>query len=405
MRKLGDLTAHLSQGRRHFEDLLQKARASTKAPASSPRSVPSRLHEVSAFGSNPGRLRMFAYVPADLPPNAPLVVVLHGCTQSAAAYDHGAGWSTLADRHGFALVLPEQQPANNPKVCFSWFQPGDTARDRGETLSIRQMVEQMLIVHRLDRGRVFITGLSAGGAMTAALLAAYPDVFCAGAIIAGLPYGSAANVQEAFQSMFQGQERPARHWGDEVRAASSHAGPWPRVSIWHGSADPTVKPGNARELVKQWTNLHGLPPTPTHSARVAGHPYSAWTAADGTVLVESYTIAGMAHGTPLAIAGALDPHGAPGPFMLDVGIASSHHIATFFGIAPATDEPRRADGTISAAIGASRRALVTPSVGRPEARPRLPAAPASPPLPPSVSGGVEAIIKDALRAAGLLKNG
>ena len=100
-----------------------------------------------------------------------LVVVLHGCTQTAAGYDLGAGWSTLAERYGFVLLLPEQTPANNPKTCFNWFLPGDTARDRGEALSIRQMIEKTIGAHGVDRKRVFITGLSAGGAMTAAMLA------------------------------------------------------------------------------------------------------------------------------------------------------------------------------------------------------------------------------------------
>ncbi|MDQ4061867.1 MAG: PHB depolymerase family esterase, partial [Pseudomonadota bacterium] len=181
-----------------------------------------RLAEVTGFGSNPGNLRMLAYVPEDLPASAPLVVVLHGCTQTAGGYDLGAGWSTLADRYGFALLLPEQQRANNPQGCFNWFQPGHIARGRGEALSIRQMVEHMLREHSLDRRRVFVTGLSAGGAMTGVMLATYPEVFAGGAIIAGLPYGSATSVPEAFESMFQGRTHSEREWGDLVRGASSH---------------------------------------------------------------------------------------------------------------------------------------------------------------------------------------
>jgi hypothetical protein len=109
-----------------------------------------RLLEVTAFGSNPGELRMYSYVPAGLPANAPLVVVLHGCTQSAASYNKGSGWSTLADRYGFALLLPQQQFNNNPLRCFNWFRPEDNERERGEPLSIRQMVDRMLGDHRLD---------------------------------------------------------------------------------------------------------------------------------------------------------------------------------------------------------------------------------------------------------------
>ena len=216
------------------------------------------LDEVTAFGTNPGNLRMFRYLPSDLAADPALVVVLHGCTQTAAGYDLGAGWSTLADRYGFALLMPEQQRSNNPNGCFNWFQPGDIERGRGEALSIRQMIEKMITDTGVDRRRVFVTGLSAGGAMTSVMLACYPEVFAGGAIIAGLPYGAAANVQQAFQSMHQCPARPAREWGDLVRRAASHKGAWPRVSIWHGSADKTVIPDNAREILKQWTDVHGL---------------------------------------------------------------------------------------------------------------------------------------------------
>ena len=89
-----------------------------------------RLCEVTGFGSNAGNLRMFTYTPNPLPNSAALVVVLHGCTQTAAGYDHGAGWSTLADRYRFALLFPEQQPSNNLGRCFNWFQPEDSARPR-----------------------------------------------------------------------------------------------------------------------------------------------------------------------------------------------------------------------------------------------------------------------------------
>src|SRR5260221_5550537 len=222
------------------------------------------LTEVYEFGSNPGALRMFKYVPAR--PKSALVVVLHGCKQTAANYDLGAGWSTLADRYGFVLLLPQQQVSNNPNTCFNWFLPGDTARGKGEALSIRQMVETMIIEHGIDRRRVFVTGLSAGGAMTSVMLATYPEVFAAGAIIAGLPFGVATNVREALNGMFQSPSRPADELGDLVRTASNHKGPWPKLSVWHGSADRTVNPANANEIVKQWLDVHGLPLTPMSEA-------------------------------------------------------------------------------------------------------------------------------------------
>ena len=159
--------------------------------------APGRLATLSEFGANPGALAARFHVPADLPAGAPLVVVLHGCTQTAEAYDHSAGWSRLADRNGFALLYPEQQRLNNPNLCFNWFSPDDTARGGGEAASIRALIAQTVEACQIDPDRVFITGLSAGGAMTSVMLAAYPEVFAGGAIIAGLPYGAAGTMPEA----------------------------------------------------------------------------------------------------------------------------------------------------------------------------------------------------------------
>lgn len=325
VRKLGQTIAALARNRRHWSTLLQSTGA--KRDTSGRASAPSHLTELTGFGSNPGGLRMFTHVPKNVSAAPALVVVLHGCTQTAAGYDLGAGWSTLAERHGFVLLFPEQTQGNNPKTCFNWFLPGDTGRDRGEALSIRQMIEKTVGAHGIDRSQVFITGLSAGGAMAAAMLAVYPEVFAAGAIIAGLPYGSASNVQEAFESMFQGRPRPAKQWGDLVRRASTHRGPWPRVSVWHGDRDATVKPMNADALVQQWSDVHGIEAAPAED-KVEGYPHKVWRRG-GIDLIESYTITGMAHGTPLATA---THGGAAGPFLLEAGISSSDHIAKFFGL-------------------------------------------------------------------------
>src|SRR5262245_41400787 len=180
---------------------------------------------------------MFAFVPANLQQPRALVVVLHGCGQTAAGYDLGAGWSTLAKRYGFALLLPEQQVSNNANTCFNWFNPDDIARGRGEAESIRQMIARMVSDYGVDPHRIFITGLSAGGAMTSVMLATYPDIFAGGAVIAGLPFGVASNVREALKGMRSSPTRPADELGDLVRKASHHKGRWPRVSVWHGSAD------------------------------------------------------------------------------------------------------------------------------------------------------------------------
>jgi feruloyl esterase len=297
---------------------------------------------VTGFGSNPGNLRMLTYVPDTLVEPRALVVVLHGCTQTAASYDYGTGWSTLADRYGFAVLFPEQKRANNPLRCFNWFKADDTARGRGEPLSIKEMVERMIATHKIDPARVFITGVSAGGAMSSVMLATYPELFAGGAVIAGVPYGSANGLQEAFDTIFQGRSRPAREWGNLVRAASSHQGPWPKVSVWHGDADSTVKPLNADEIIKQWTDVHNLPLSPSRQHKVEGHLRRVWHGPGGEDLIESYTVAGMGHGVPVDQGDKEHQCGRAGPFILDVGISSTWHIARSWELTELRREARAA---------------------------------------------------------------
>jgi poly(hydroxyalkanoate) depolymerase family esterase len=309
----------------------------------------SPLVETTSFGTNPGDLRMRSFVPANLQQAPALVVVLHGCGQTAAGYDLGAGWSTLAERYGFALLMPEQQRSNNAQGCFNWFSPEDTTRDHGEACSIRQMVARMVRDHGIDKHRIFVTGLSAGGAMTSVMLATYPEVFAAGAVVAGLPYGVASNVREALNGMLQSQSRPAGELGDLVRDASRHKGPWPKLSVWHGSADRMVNPANANEIVKQWLDVHDLPAAPMSEGTVDGYPHQVWWNADGETIVESYTITDMAHGTPLGIADNDERYGAEGAFLIEAGISSSYHIASFFGLTERVSQPRAAEAAANKA--------------------------------------------------------
>ena len=315
MRNLGDTIGRLA------------ARQKSAGPASGR----NHLHEMHGFGTNPGALVARSFVPADLRSGAPLVVVLHGCTQTAADYDHGSGWSTLASEQGFALLFPEQTRANNANLCFNWFAAEDIRRGSGEVESIRQMIDTMATRHGLDRNRIFITGLSAGGAMALAMLAAHPELFAAGAIIAGVPYATAKSVPEAFDRMRgQGLPKPAR-LESLLRTAAPVPARWPRLSVWQGGGDTTVVPANADAIIAGWTALHGNLTARTET--IHGQPHRIWRNAAGQDVVESITIAGMAHGTPIAAHGP-QACGTPGPFMLDVGIPSTRHIAAFWGIAP-----------------------------------------------------------------------
>src|SRR5258707_12679585 len=174
--------------------------------AASPKVRPGR--EVSplveaAFAPNPGNLRMFEYLPPDMKRGAPLVVILHGCGQTAAGYDLGTGWSQLADQMGFALLAAEQKAVNNPDTCFNWFNPEDITSDEGEAGSIAAMVKTMIETHRLDARRAFITGLSAGGAMSAVMLALYPQNFPRGADFARPPFSPPPHLRAP-----PGKQRP-----------------------------------------------------------------------------------------------------------------------------------------------------------------------------------------------------
>ena len=341
-----------------------------------------RLSELPPVRPNPGNLVGRCYVPEGLKGPAPLVVVLHGCTQNAAVYDHGSGWSALADKHGFILLFPEQQRANNPLLCFNWFSGNHSQRGMGEAASIRAMIEAMKKAHDVDPRRIFVTGLSAGGAMASVMLATYPEVFAAGAIIAGVAYGCASGVAEAFDCMGGRARSDAKALAASVRRASPHKGPWPRVQVWQGSADHTVVASNADAIALQWAQLHGLGPKPDQDDEVAGYPRRQWLGAGGGPVIEQYTITGMAHGIPLDPGTGEGESGIAGAHMLDVGLSSTDHIAAFFGIAPAVTEK------------------AAPERRRANAR-RVPAAAAQPRSTPAT--GVQAVIEKALKAAGLMR--
>jgi len=164
-------------------------------------SARSSVSTVTAFGSNPGALRMRVYAPTRLRVGRPLVVVLHGCRQDAATFAVEAGWLALAQQFRCALLLPEQTSENNRGRCFNWFQPDDVRRGSGEAMSIRQMIRKASKRFGSDPRRIFVVGFSAGGGMTAALLAAYPRVFAAGGVVAGMPVGCARTPMVAMLKM------------------------------------------------------------------------------------------------------------------------------------------------------------------------------------------------------------
>jgi poly(hydroxyalkanoate) depolymerase family esterase len=292
---------------------------------------------VTSFGSNPGGLQMYEHVPANLPSRAPLVVVLHGCTQTASSME-SAGWDTLADKYGFAVLYPQQTSTGNPVECFNWAGEygnlADITRGQGENESIIQMVDTMISAHGLDAKRVYVTGFSAGAAFTTVMLATWPDRFAAGSIMEGIAYECATSVSGAYMCQSPGVTQTPAQWGDLVRAAGSgYAGPWPRVQVWAGTSDTTVVPANATELIKQWTNVWGTDQTADSTEMLGSNSHSTYLAGS-TVAVDAYTVSGMDHAVALGTDSIGACPGSTAQYFEDHAICSTLRAAQFFGVIP-----------------------------------------------------------------------
>ncbi|MBL3671587.1 PHB depolymerase family esterase [Streptomyces sp. M2CJ-2] len=292
------------------------------------------IEQVTGFGTNPGALKMYRYIPEGLPQGAPVVVVLHGCSQNATTFGTQSGWTQLADRWKFSVVLPEQVSTNHAGLCFNWYETADMARGQGEPASIKQMTDRQIADTGADRSRVYVTGLSAGGGMTSVMMATYPDVYKAGGIVAGLPYGcSQAAGNMPYMCMFQGAPQTPEQWGNRVRAAyPGYNGPWPTLSVYHGTADWTVRPVNMSDLVEQWTNVHGTDQAADLSDTVAGYPHQVYRNGSGAAVVETYSITSMGHGQPVDPGTGTTRCGTAGAYVLDTNICAAHRMGQTWGL-------------------------------------------------------------------------
>ena len=352
---------------RSLSDTLDRLARLKPNPSSQARSAKLRPFHMS--GTNPGNLSAKLFAPSGNPPHSPLVVVLHGCNQTSEGYDSCAGWSSLAEEFGFYVLYPQQQRANNPGLCFNWFWTDDIARDAGEAMSIKELITEVCALHAIDVSRVFVTGLSAGGAMANVMLATYPELFAGGAVIAGLPYGVATSMPEAFDRM-RGHGMPGSDClRDALRSSGKSVPEWPCISIWHGKADRTVSLANAQALVDQWMGVHRVGLHPDESVEEGRTDRKVWSSG-GRNVISLRIISGMDHGTPVDSSTGRE---SAGPFMLDVGISSTSEIAHEWGITPSFERRRPgADNDTS-----------------PEAY--------------SAAPGIKETIEAALRSAGLLK--
>jgi poly(hydroxyalkanoate) depolymerase family esterase len=264
--------------------------------------------------------RALVHVPRGLDPLVPVAVIcmLHGCTQDPATFAAATSMNGAADRHGFVVVYPGQDRGRNPQGCWNWFLPGHQQRGAGEPEAIAGIVRELIEADprcTIDPGRVFVAGLSAGGAMAAILGACYPDLFTGVAVHSGLAYGAASNVSGALEVMARGGGNADAQGRAAHAAMGEHARAVPSIVI-HGSADATVAPANAIQVLRQSMSTNHLaapercdhdvtrPTTSRRCQAERGHPYthSRWADAHGTVMHELIEIDGLGHawsgGTP-----------------------------------------------------------------------------------------------------------
>ena len=240
------------------------------------------LRHTTATASRNYRL----YLPANQPEALmPLIIMLHGCTQSPEDFAAGTNMNALAEEFGCLVAYPAQPSGVNAQKCWNWFRAEDQGRDHGEPALIAGLTKDILKNHKADPARVYIAGLSAGGAAAAIIAAAYPDLYQAAGVHSGLPVGAAQDLPSAFSAMRSG-------------AAGT---PLPRAVptiVFHGLADPTVHPGNGAAVIAQaLTAQSDLRRTTETGTSAGGRTYrlTRHNAADGRILAEHWEITGAGH--------------------------------------------------------------------------------------------------------------
>ncbi|MFQ6142427.1 PHB depolymerase family esterase [Streptomyces seoulensis] len=259
------------------------------------------LTEVTGFGANPSNLRMYVYRPDSAPAHPAVVVAVHYCTGSGPAFYSGTEFASLADRYGFLVVYPS---ATREGGCFDVSSPQALRRGGGsDPVGIMSMVTYAEQHYGADPDRVYVTGASSGAMMTNVLLGDYPDVFKAGAAFMGVPFGCFATTDGSSWNSACADgalTKTPRQWGDLVRAAyPGYSGPRPRMQLWHGTEDTTLRYPNLGEEIKQWTDVLGVSGTPA----ATDHPQSTWTrtrygGAGDRAPVEAVSVQGAGHTLP-----------------------------------------------------------------------------------------------------------
>lgn len=245
------------------------------------------------YSCEAGARRYRLYVPASAGEGLRgLIVMLHGCTQNPEDFAAGTGMNALAEEHRLLILYPAQTPGDNSMSCWNWFRPTDQMRDAGEPAIIAGLTRSLRDAYAIPEDRVFVAGLSAGGAMAAIMGETYPEVYAAVGVHSGLAYGSANDVMSAFTAM-RGQVRiePPFLNGGGGRDAG------PRVIVFHGTADTTVHPSNAARIVAGQGGGDGRAARTEHdgSGKVRSYSRLVTEREDGTHGLECWMIEGAQH--------------------------------------------------------------------------------------------------------------
>jgi poly(hydroxyalkanoate) depolymerase family esterase len=252
------------------------------------------------FTCDAGTMHYKLFIPAGIGATSPpLIIMLHGCTQTPDDFARGTRMNALAQQHGYVVAYPAQSRRNNPSKCWNWFRSHDQQRGQGEPAILAALTRHLVKTHGLDERRVYVAGLSAGGAMAAVLAGTYPDVYAAIGVHSGLPCGAAHDLPSAYAAMRQGVGTPS------AGGRSAHLNPVPAI-VFHGDRDTIVDPCNGAAVIEQALGAPasgtGAEPDTTRATVECGsvpngrrYTRTIYRNADGSVGAEQWIVHGAAH--------------------------------------------------------------------------------------------------------------